>query len=125
MRDEARKFFASTGQHVYKMHKKRPKDITPNQIEAAAEELYCRVENGLKIRPIDYWKTVLNIAKDMVAREDDYVMRKSVGEHYRSVCEQNDCLRKQNFWLSIFLLVTTALISVAGAMLSSVYSGGF
>ena len=125
MRDEARDFFARTGQHVYKMHKKRPRDITPNQIEAAAEELYCRIEKGLEIKPLDYWKTIKNIAVDIVAREDDYVQRKAIGEHYRKVCEENDCLRTTNFWLCVALMGMTVAISISGSMLSSVYLGGF
>lgn len=124
MRDEARDYYADLGLHVQKMIDRRPNSIKPVEIEAGAEELYRQItEEDRQIEPIDIYHTVKDIAKNMQIGEDEYIQRKATGEHYKKVCEENDRLKKNNFWLIIAAMVLLAAVLTFGTTLLAVYMG--
>jgi len=103
---------------------RRPREINPVEIEAGAEELYRQItEECRQIEPIDIYRTVKDIAKRMQIDEDEYIQRKAVGEHYKKVCEENDVLKKNNFWLTIAVMVLMAAVLIFGTTLLAVYMG--
>lgn len=57
------KFYADKNLHIGKQINLRPPGVLPEQIEAAATEVYHEIQEGLKIKPIDICWRVKDKAK--------------------------------------------------------------
>ena len=69
MKKEILNFYAEKGFHVRKLITRRPDNLTPEQIEAAAVEVYNQIQDGLQIKQINIYRHIKEVARDIDARQ--------------------------------------------------------
>lgn len=63
------KFYESKALHISKLIARRPENLTPEQIEAAAVAVYDEIMDGLEIKTIRIFGHIKEVARDIDARQ--------------------------------------------------------
>jgi hypothetical protein len=93
MKKEVIKFYAGKGLHIPKLIARRPLNLTPEQIEAAAVEVYNEIQTGLEIKTIKIAGRVKEVARNIDARQyaED---RKLIDEAKEVIAEKDEKIKR-------------------------------
>lgn len=83
MKKEIIDFYADKGLHISKMINRRPYDVSPEQIEAAAELVYYDIQNGHELKNIQIASEVFRVAKDI--NGEKYAQEKALLEEAKKI----------------------------------------
>lgn len=105
MKKEIVNFYAEKGLHISKMINRRPSDISPEQIEAAAELVYKDIQDGRELKNIQIASEVFRIAKDI--NGEKYAQEKALFEDSKIIIRD---LTRKNKRLKICLIITLSTL---------------
>lgn len=86
MKKEIVDFYANKGLHISKMINRRPMDIAPEQIEAAAELVYKDIQAGRQLKNIQIASEVFRVAKDI--NGEKYAQEKAIVEDANKIIDE-------------------------------------
>lgn len=123
MKQEIIQFYANDKIHVPKMIMRRPAGITPEQVEAAAEQVYYQILQGsLKLKVISRVRHIWNVAKTINADAylQDQVMlqgSKTVIENlHKRIDEKNLIIKDYSKKITTFYTKILIYASIAAAL---------
>lgn len=88
MKKEIIKFYADKALHIPKMIARRPAGISPEQIEAAAVEVYQQVQDGFKVKTIRLAGHVKEVARKIDASQ--YIEDRKLIDEAKEIIAEKD-----------------------------------
>lgn len=85
MKKEIIDFYADKGLHISKIINRRPYDVSPEQIEAAADLVYHDIQNGRQLKNIQIASEVFRVAKDI--NGEKYAQEKAIVEDAKTIID--------------------------------------
>lgn len=114
-------FYADKYLHIPKLIKKRPKDITPGQVELAAEKVYSEIQKGHKIKDLSMARYVWDIAKTINA--DAYFEEQKLLQNCKGILDEknnkiknlvDDLIQRDSLYNRLLIYVSIAAILAVG-----------
>ena len=114
MKKEIIKFYADKAFHIPKLIARRPPELSPEQIEAAAVEVYNQIQGGLQIKQINIYRHIKEVARTIDARQ--YVEDRKLIDDSKEIIAEKD-LRFRRLALGAIILSVLVGIDIIARLL--------